>query len=134
MQECEARWTAEKWESGVRWRVVGECEIGVTKNDGYGYFRWGRAKGERGYAVKTARVLVALREGRRLDDYRWDAHHVRKTAGGKRHVRWGGPVEGQKAKGGHRKGHAVEGGLAAAKVAKEKVAARKRLAARMQVD
>ena len=120
---AEARWTAGKGEAGVRLRAKGRDMKGSVGKKPYNHrrFRWQGDFAESGQlSLQAGRVWVWLKEGRRLGDRRWEAHHRTKdtaAAAGGRHVKQGGVVVGT-AKRTHAKGHAREGGLAKAAKAK----------------
>jgi len=118
----EARWTAGKGEAGLRLRVGGAEPTASVGLDGYGRFRW--RQGDGWQSLQAGRVLVWLRDGKRLGDKRWEAHHQTRTAasGGGLHRKRGGVVRALE-KGSHRLGHASEGGRAKAARAQAKSAA-----------
>jgi len=106
---AEACWTKGKGEGGVKLRVDHREVVGSGTGD-YHRYRWSKAGGGQ-HSIQRGRVWVWLREGRRIGDTRWAAHHD--TRRGRLHVKQGGVVRGI-AKGPHAQGHAAEGGTAKA--------------------
>ena len=101
------------------------------KGDG-GHWRWqwGRGGGKAGHSVQRGRVHVWLRDGKRLGDVRWQAHHGTRGPGGL-HVKRGGRAIGKNARE-HSREHGKEGGRAAAEKRQAKKAAVMRKVAAMQ--
>ena len=124
----EARWLKGKGEKGLEFRVGTRRLLGALDGE-YRRFRWAREDGNGQYSVQSGRLWVWLREGRRLGDVRWQAHHETRKKGGLLHVKLGGRVRGT-AVGPHAKEHGAEGGRArAASYAKKKTLTENRLAA-----
>lgn len=109
-----------KGEGGVQLRVDGKVVQG-SESGGHWRYQWGKGSGNSGYSVQRGRVYVWLREGRRLSDARWHAHHQSRREDGL-HVRQGGFVRGKPARE-HMREHGQEGGQATATKRRAKVAA-----------
>jgi hypothetical protein len=125
---AEARWVKGKGEKGLEFRV-GTRRIAGTVDGEYRRFRWAREDGTGQYSVQSGRLWVWLREGRRLGDHRWQAHHATRKKGEPLHLKLGGRVAGMAA-GSHATHHAADGGRArAAQRAARKSLVERRLAA-----